>query len=318
MAMTIIGQKRGPGSEISISGQQLVYSQDIEYFLYDTTGDGSLGKAYKTSGLPKVNRTLRLPDVPYLLTCKKKTVRQDDKNKRIYHVVCSVDNAPITSGRGGGGSNEDSSPNPTSWWSVVDGELEEVEMPVITDIDGWPVIATTWRRYQTPLTRVIKVPVIRWKQYEPASRTLDYWLGFNETVNKTPFLGGEKGTWMLTLEKWALGITNGIFCWELDLKVRYLKRAIDPRGGKLFERIAPNQYKQIPDGRYDWQDAVYQADTIQRNKQPCKDLDENRAMMAVDENGLQIDIQTQLPVYLLHRTKPSVPYNWLRIKQTQS
>jgi len=316
MAFTIIGQKRGPSSTLNISGQQLVYSETLEYILYDTSGDGTLAKAYRTPGLPKVNRPLRLPDLPYLLACKKKSVKQEEKNKRLYYVSCDIDNTPSTGGRQGGeGSQEDSSPDPTSWWSVIDGDLEEIDIPIITDTDGWPIVATTGRRYQSPLTKTVKVPVIRWKQYEPATRPLDYYLDVNETVNKSPFLGAEKGTWMLTVEKWAIGLTNGRYCWELDLKIRYLKRFINPQGGRLFRRTGRATYQQITDGRYDWQDAIYQADTIQRNKLPCKDEEKNRAMMAVDENGLQLDLETNLPVYVIHNTKPAINFNWLRIRQ---
>lgn len=312
---SIVGQKLGPEFVLESDGTSIVFQRDLEYLISDPTRSATAESIYKTSGLPKINEALQIPGVPYTLYCMSKRAKQWPKKEAFWDVTCSLTSKPpTTSNKNGGGEN--SPLNPTSWYSLIKGDFEEMEEIITSDVNGFAIVNTALRRYDTALMRMRKIPAIRWTQYELAVRPIDQILKWNDTVNSTTFLTKERGTWRLNVENWALVVVNGFFVWELDMKLRYIYREIESTG-KLVKPIANAPgFQDTGSKKHHWQEAILQRDWIQRGKIPCVDTKGNQIEANLDMNGLQIP-ETDPRVYVLHEIYPYVNFNFLRIKQTR-
>lgn len=311
---TIIGQKLGPEFMLESDGTSIVFERDLEYIISDPTLSGNARTIYATAGLPKINEPIQMPDVPYTLYCVGKRAKQWEKKQAFWDVTCSLTSKPpTTSSRAGGGEN--SPLNPTSWYSLIKGDFEEMEEIVVTDINGFGIVNTAFRRYDSPLTKTRKIPAIRWTQYELATKPIDQILLWNDTLNQSTFLGKEKGTWRLNVDNWALVVVNGFFVWELDLKLRYLYREIES-SATMVKPIATDPYFQAVTKKHHWQEAILQRDWIQRNNKPCIDGNGNQIEDNIGIDGLQL-AKTAPRVYVLHEIFPYANFGTLRIRQTR-
>lgn len=312
---TIVGQKLGQEFMLESDGNSIVFERDLEYIISDPTRSGDAMSIYSTPGLPKVNEQIQIPGVPYKLYCTGKRAKQWEKKESFWDVTCSLSSKPpTTSSKAGGGEN--SPLNPTSWYSLIKGDFEEMEEVVISDINGFAIVNTALRRYDSPFTKTRKIPAIRWTQYELATRPIDQILQWNDTLNQSTFLNKERGTWRLNVDNWALVVVNGFFVWELDLKLRYIYREIES-SGKLVKPIAAAPgFQDTGTKKHHWQEAILQRDWIQKNNKPCIDGNGNQIEDNIGIDGLQL-AKTDPRVYVLHEVFHYANFGNLRIRQTR-
>lgn len=309
---TIIGQKRGKTATLNGGDGNISYSTTITYIIYDDTGLLSEAAILTTAGLPVINTPLTLPDVPFNVACKSKQAQQWESNNKYWTVTCELDNQLFqTSSGGGGGDKETDSTDPTTWIPLYDLSFEQDEEICWTDTNGIAIVNFARRRYDTALTRKRLITCLRFVQYEPAYLSSNQIIGYHESVNKTPFFGQPKWSWMLEIVDADLGFRNGIYCWRVEMMIKLKKRFCND----LW--IYNGGYQRYTDGGHHWQPAIPQIDTHDKDGKPLTDGKDNQFADFLNENGTALfanGATRAFPYFLIHEIYPEQEFNgFLRI-----
>lgn len=332
----ILGRKKGKSIELSGNNGQIIYRLPLVYLVYDETGTQSEGTIISTAGLPLVNEPFTIDGVQFTIACKSKRAEQWDNNNKYWTVTCDCDNEPFESGSGSGDKEGDSN-DPTTWSPILKIEYETIEIPAETDIYGTLIKNLAERPYATPLIVKRLIPCIPFTQYEPASVAYSNIIAQHETLNATTFLGGHKGTWLLTIEDCDKGYKNGYLCWRIDYKLRFLERYASNTaqsfwlvrdaagtpvaitgGNNLIGPSVKNPSAQVIGG---WQPLVPQLDLLDANGDPVVDGKENQILGKLDSVGVRVpgaDQGSVDPYYMYTEIFPYLEFNgFLRINQEQ-
>lgn len=306
----LIGQKRGKTAQMQYSDGMIIYRTSLIYIVYDSSGTQSEASIVQESFLPKIAEPFDLPDVPYKVACRNKRGDQWPLNKKYWTITCECDNETKTPSQLESDGND-----PTQWVSKVNLDYETDEEPIVTDLHGQPVVNRLYRRYDTQPVRKRLIPVVKFYQYEPSQLRLVEILSRSESVNQSPWLGGAKGTWLLTVADCDLYNINGFQCWKVYYEARYRYRKMTDG---LLIYLDPNtgSWTLATDGLYHWQPTVLQADYIDINNDPCVDDKGNNIRGTLDANGLQVT-SSAMPAFARHDIYPEIDFSFLRVNQDQ-
>lgn len=332
---TIIGRKKGKSIELSGGNGQIIYKLPLVYLVYDDTGNQSEGTIISTAGLPLVNEPFTVDGIPFTIACKSKKAEQWENNNKYWTVTCDCDNEPFESSGGGGGDKENDPDDPTTWKPIWKIEYETIEVPAETDIYGTPVRNLAERPYGSAVLVKRLIPCIPFTQYEPYNQTFTNIMARHETLNSNTYFGGHKGTWMLTVEDCDKGFKNGVFCWRIDYKLRFLERYASEEaqsfwlvrdaagtpvaitgGDNLVGPSIKNPSIQVVSG---WQPLLPQIDVIDIDGNPVVDKKENQILGKIDSLGIRVPGQDQgsvNPYFLFTEVFPYFDFgSFLRINQ---
>jgi hypothetical protein len=304
----IRGQKKGKEARYTTEEGEIIVSVPMYYIVYDSSGTAGRHQILQTNGIPVLRSPVLVDDVPFLLTVKDKSAKQDTTNNKFWTVTVELDNRPESLGRN---ADENESIDPTQWIQLGRIEYEQHEEVADVTYAGTPIMNTARRPYSSPLMRQRLVPVIPFTQYEPLTRNLDDIMEWNETLNESTFLGKQKGMWMLTIQDCNIGIIRGTTCWKIEGKIRYKKRTLNTPSRFLYiSDPVTNTLAAFTDTTIGgWQPLLAQWDYVDITGMPIVDEKGNQFRGKIDSNGLALSDQSEQPYHVYHETLSYLDFN---------
>lgn len=238
---TLKGVRSLGDSDISLAQAKVISRYALEYLVIsDNLSQGPIA-IRETTGLPLVGISHYSygGEADLTVVCKRKTPRQDPKQKRVWYVLCEFDNDPSSQSQ----EDETNQPGAVNRPVMLEWDSEYGERVLHQDFSSppKPCVSSNWQPFDPPLTTPIVYPVLIATRYQSTFAVATK-LAYENHVNASPWNGAAAYSVLCTSIRAVQVVEDGALLWRVTYRFRYNPMT----DGYLEMPVNVGSYKLVP------------------------------------------------------------------------
>jgi hypothetical protein len=217
---TVKGVRDIGDSDISLAQSKVISKYALEYLvLADNLSQGPIA-IRETAGLPLVGISHYSygGEADLTVVCKRKTPRQDKKQRLVWYVNCEFDNDPSSQSQ----EDETNMPGATARPVMIEWDSEYGERVLYKDFSSppKPCLNSNLEAFDPPLTTPIVYPVLIATRYQ-STFTVATKLAYENHVNASAWNGAAEYSVLCTSIRATQVVEDGALLWRVTYRFRY-------------------------------------------------------------------------------------------------
>jgi hypothetical protein len=217
---TVKGIRAIGDSDMSLAQRKVISKYALEYLVMaDNLSQGPIA-IRQTAGLPLVGISHYSygGEADLTVVCKRKTPRQDPKQKLVWYVNCEFDNDPSSQSQ----EDETNMPGATARPVRLEWDSEYGERVLYKDFSTppKPVVSSNLEPFDPPLTTPIVYPVLTAMRFQ-STFTVATKLAYENRVNETAWNGAAPYSVLCTSIRASQVVEEGTLLWQVTYRFRY-------------------------------------------------------------------------------------------------